>query len=300
MTDQKNEDTTINVRNDEVERLIDQYLGEQTPENLNQLVLAIRQGRILVPANLNEKKQPVPCLLQGPDSTKFFPVYTSKEHLPEKPKSPAVLNLPFLAANHMVAQHKGQADGIVINPFTQNLIFKWAMIEKIEEVEKKYNSQKQTKTVEMNAEQYFAFERKEFEFGHLPRRFFSQGKEMLDELCSRKEEYIDELFESCYQQPRMYPYLREEFSVMVLNPAEQVTLVRLDLPERWMKIPSCYRVYLAWNEKEEKGRYFTIEKTEEEGKFLLGEMDRAFRHIKHGENPEDGAELQHVLDLLQG
>lgn len=298
MTDQKNEDTTLNVKNEKAEELIDQYLKEEKAENLTQLVEHIRTCRILVPANLNEKKQPVPCLLQGPENTRYFPIYTSKAQFPETPKSPAILNLPFLAANHMVSQHKGQADGIVINPFTQNLIFKWAMIERIEEVEKKRNQKGQTKTVEMNEQQYYAFERKEFEFGHLPKQFFSKGKEMLDELCSRKEEYIDELYESGYQHPRMYPYLREEFSVMVINPAENMMLVRLDMPERGIEVPLCYRVYLSWDEETEKGRYFTIERMDEDGKYLLGELDAELKHSSHGEIPVDGAELQRVMELL--
>ncbi len=232
MSDQEKENLTINVRNEEIEEFIDTYLKENTPQHLNQLVVKLIASRILVPASMNQQKKPVPCLLPGPENTSYFPLYTSKEHIPAKPKSELVLNLPFLAANHMVEQHIEQIDGIAINPFTQNLVFKRALVEQIAEAEKKRQAGGQKKKVELTPEQYFAFERKEFEFGHFPKKFFEQGKEMIDKLFEEKEQYIDELFESCYQHPRMYPYLTEEFSVMPLNLSEDMLLVQIGMPEQ--------------------------------------------------------------------
>lgn len=299
MTDQEKENLTINVRNEEIEEFIDTYLKENTPQHLNQLVVKLRTSRILVPASLNEEKKPVPCLLPGPENTSYFPLYTSKEHIPAKPKSELVLNLPFLAANHMVEQHIDQIDGIAINPFTQNLVFKRALVEQIAEAEKKLKDGGQKKKLELTPEQYIAFERKEFEFGHFPKKFFEQGKEMIDKLFEEKETYIDGLFESCYQHQRMYPYLTEEFSIMPLNLTEDILLVQIDMPEQGMEIPSCYRIYLSWDVKQEKGRYFTVERTKEDNKWLVGEMEADFKHTGHGEIPAGGAEMQKIVELLE-
>ena len=94
---------------------------------------------------------------------------------------------------------------------------------KFEEVEKKRKEGAQPKKMQLTQEQYLLFERKQFEFGFMPKRFFAQGKQMMDDLCEKKEEYMDQFFEECYQQKRMYPYLPEDFSVMVNGFVRQFT-----------------------------------------------------------------------------
>lgn len=290
---------TINVKNTQVEELMKAYAGDKTPENLNKLIEQLRQARMLVPANLNDKKQPVPCLIKSPTGELFLPIYTSREQIPKEPKSAAVLNMPYLAVNEMAARPESNAAGIVINPFSDNLLFKAPLVQKISEVEKMHASGA-PKTMQLTPEQYVIFERRQFEFAFLPKRFFDQGKAMLDELCEKKEEYIDALFEEAYQQKRMYPYLPEDFSVMVMDISEELMIVRVDLPNRDMGVPACWRVYFSWNRQTDKGRYFTIEKSKEQAVNLLGEIGSDWKHVDHGEAPPEGAELQRVLDLIQG
>lgn len=114
-----------------MEAQIDLYLKEKTGENLNALIELMRTRRVLVPANLNDEKKPVPCLINSPKNGMFLPIYTSKKEIPESPRSEAVINMPFLATNNMVFQQDEKVSGIVINPFTQNLIFKRALVEKL-------------------------------------------------------------------------------------------------------------------------------------------------------------------------
>ncbi|MFQ7336895.1 MAG: hypothetical protein ACLROW_09885 [Roseburia faecis] len=38
----------------------------------------MRTRRVLVPANLNDEKKPVPCLINSPKNGMFLPIYTSK------------------------------------------------------------------------------------------------------------------------------------------------------------------------------------------------------------------------------
>lgn len=289
---------TLDVKNEDVEEKIAQYLEDKTGENLNTLIELIRTRRVLVPANVNEENKPVPCLISSPNNGMFLPIYTSKKEIPQEPKSVAIVNMPFLAVNNMVFQQGEKVAGIVINPFTQNLIFKSALVEKIEEVEKKRREGVQPKKMQLTPEQYMLFERKQFEFGFLPKRFFEQGKQMLDELCEKKEEYIDQFFEECYQQKRMYPYLPEDFSVMVMD-MDSALVVRVDLPTRDMGVPSCFRVYFSWEEDKNEGRYFTIERTPEPDKHLLGEFKKDWKHVDYGEAPAEGAELQKVLDIIR-
>ena len=126
---------------------------------------------------------------------------------------------------------------------------------------------------------------------------FEQGKQMMDDLCEKKEEYVDQFFEECYQQKRMYPYLPEEFSVMVMNISQELLIVRVDLPPRDMGVPSCFRVYFAWNDVEQSGRYFTIERTQDPGRHLLGEFQKDWKHVDYGQAPAEGAELQKIIDI---
>jgi hypothetical protein len=294
--DEKNQTITLEVKNEELEVRVDAYLKEKTPENLNKLIDRIVRSRILVPANAGADHKPQPCLITNPENGSFLPVYTSLQQVPKEPRSTGVINMPYLNANNMVADGTEVA-GIVINPFTQNLVFKRALVEKIKTVEAQREAD--AKRIPLTPEQYLVFERKQFEFGHLPRNFFTRGKELIDELCEKKENFIDELFEEGYQQNRMYPYLPEDFSVMVMNISDNFVIVRVDLPKKDIGTPSCRRVYLTWDDKIGSGKYLTIERTKKEEVNLLGEFVSDGRHIDHGEAPAEGAELQRIIDLHQ-
>lgn len=296
---------TLDVKNEKLEELVKQYTDEKNAENLNALIEELRKCRLLVPANINEEKKPVPCMLNSKDKGMYFPVYTALKQIPQSPRSEAIINMPYLAVNEMTAQQQENLGGVAINPFTDNLIFKMPLVLRIQEVEKKrrelakQGGEPKKKTLQLTPEQYLQFERRQFEFGFLPKRFFEQGQAFMDELCEKKEEYIDQLFEEAYQEKRRYPYLPEDFSVMVMNIAEDLLIVRVDLPAQDMAAPSCLRIYLAWNEVAGSGRYLTIETVKDSKERKLGELTLDWKKVDHGVAPVEGAELQYVIDLLQ-
>lgn len=296
---------TLDVKNEKLEELVKQYTDEKNADNLNALIEELRKCRLLVPANINEEKKPVPCMLNSKDKGMYFPVYTALKQIPQSPRSEAIINMPYLAVNEMTAQQQENLGGVAINPFTDNLIFKMPLVLRIQEVEKKrrelakQSGEPKKKTLQLTPEQYLQFERRQFEFGFLPKRFFEQGQAFMDELCEKKEEYIDQLFEEAYQEKRRYPYLPEDFSVMVMNIAEDLLIVRVDLPAQDMAAPSCLRIYLAWNEVAGSGRYLTIETVKDSKERKLGELTLDWKKVDHGVAPVEGAELQYVIDLLQ-
>ena len=296
---------TLDVKNEKLEELVKQYTDEKNADNLNALIEELRKCRLLVPANINEEKKPVPCMLNSKDKGMYFPVYTALKQIPQSPRSEAIINMPYLAVNEMTAQQQENLGGVAINPFTDNLIFKMPLVLRIQEVEKKrrelakQGGEPKKKTLQLTPEQYLQFERRQFEFGFLPKRFFEQGQTFMDELCEKKEEYIDQLFEEAYQEKRRYPYLPEDFSVMVMNIAEDLLIVRVDLPAQDMAAPSCLRIYLAWNEVAGSGRYLTIETVKDAKERKLGELTLDWKKVDHGVAPVEGAELQDVIDLLQ-
>ena len=296
---------TLDVKNEKLEELVKQYTDEKNADNLNALIEELRKCRLLVPANINEEKKPVPCMLNSKDKGMYFPVYTALKQIPQSPRSEAIINMPYLAVNEMTAQQQENLGGVAINPFTDNLIFKMPLVLRIQEVEKKrrelakQGGEPKKKTLQLTPEQYLQFEPRQFEFGFLPKRFFEQGQAFMDELCEKKEEYIDQLFEEAYQEKRRYPYLPEDFSVMVMNIAEDLLIVRVDLPAQDMAAPSCLRIYLAWNEVAGSGRYLTIETVKDSKERKLGELTLDWKKVDHGVAPVEGAELQYVIDLLQ-
>lgn len=296
---------TLDVKNEKLEELVKQYTDEKNADNLNALIEELRKCRLLVPANINEEKKPVPCMLNSKDKGMYFPVYTALKQIPQSPRSEAIINMPYLAVNEMTAQQQENLGGVAINPFTDNLIFKMPLVLRIQEVEKKrrelakQGGEPKKKTLQLTPEQYLQFERRQFEYGFLPKRFFEQGQAFMDELCEKKEEYIDQLFEEAYQEKRRYPYLPEDFSVMVMNIAEDLLIVRVDLPAQDMAAPSCLRIYLAWNEVAGSGRYLTIETVKDSKERKLGELTLDWKKVDHGVAPVEGAELQYVIDLLQ-
>lgn len=299
MSDNQSE-KVMELENDTLLELMKKYLADQTPENLNTLILHLRECRILTPANLNEKKQATPVFIKNPNGEVFLPIYTDKDQLPEDAGAPVIVNVPYLEANAMVARDDILATGIVINPFTTNLVFKNALILRIEEVEKKRkeNQTPQTRTVQMTEEQYVLFERKQFEAVFLPKKLYAEKEAFVENLLSGKEAFVDQLFEESYQNKRLYPYLEEEFAVTALTIEEGFQVVRLDLPKRDCPVGACERVYFAWNQRSQEGSYFMAEKTNQDGTFKLVEITLDWQRKEYTETVE-GSEIQLIVDELK-
>lgn len=205
--------------------------------------------------------------------------------------------MPFVGANDMVAKSNGRITGIAINPFSENLIFKPELVQKIAEVEEM--KKKGMKQVKMTGAQYAVFERIQFEKGFLPKKLFEGGKEFMQHLGERKEIYLDVLFEQSYQQKRMYPYLEEDFSVMLMNISEDVTIARVEFPNKDLGAGVSLRAFLAWNDKTKEARYFTIDIGKEQGSRTFTEVTKEMKVVNLGAAPVDGTELQRVVDLIQ-
>jgi hypothetical protein len=294
---------TLEVNNDQLESLLVRYSGETSAESLNALLNLLTRSRVLVPANINDKKQPVPCLIKNKNGSTFMPLYTSKKQIPEAPKSPAILNMPYAAVNKIAVTSNVHIDGVAINPFSNNLVIKMELLQRIDEVDKqRAEAQKnraktgQAKEVKLSPQQYVVFERRQYEFRFLPKKLFEEGKAFIDELCREKETYIDALYEESYQQKRMYPYLPEDFSVLAIQISDQLQVIRVDMQARDLENGSCRRIFFVWDQEKETGRYFTIEKNGNEN--ILGEVTSDWKHKNLGKAPEEGAELQGILDLI--
>ena len=123
------EKVTIEITNDRLEEAIKTYAVERTKDNLSIVLNLLRPTKLFVPAMLQAPNQPVPCFLKNNEGQQFLVVYTSKAQIPEEPKSQAILSMPFPACNDMVVKEELNLMGMVINPFTDNLVLKKELVE---------------------------------------------------------------------------------------------------------------------------------------------------------------------------
>ena len=91
--------------------------------------------------------------------------------------------------------------------------------------------------------------------------------------------------------------LDEDFSVMVMQISDDLTVVSVDFPTRDFAPGCAQRAYLAWNKADNAGRYFTTDLTREKTIELI-EIGADHSRISHGEAPVEGAELQTIIDLI--
>lgn len=296
---------TLEVKNSELEQLLDLYAKDKSIENLNKLLSCIVKCRVLVPAEMAENQKPAPCMIKNKEDEVYLPIYTSKAQIPQKPKSPLIMNVPYAGIN-MTAAQSLEVQGIVINPFSGNLIFKKELLLKIKEVvEAQAKAPKdaegnapQMKTMKLTQQQYLQFERRQFEGMFLPKKMYADPETFFKELCEKKEEYVDQLFEEAYKEKRMYPYLPEDFSVMAMNITEELLVVRVDMPLKDMSPCASVRLYLTWVEKQKEAHYYLIETGQVRDEYLLGEINSQMAHLNHGEAPVEGAELQKIVDMV--
>jgi len=286
----------MEITNDKLEEAIKVYLAERTKENLGIVLNLLRPTKLLVPAMLKAPNQPVPCFLKSGAGETFLAVYTSKEQIPAEPKSQAILSMPFPACNDVVTKEELNLMGMVINPFTDNLVLKKELVEKLHEADQKAMQMQQVK---MTPEQFNVFVKKQVEFGVLPKRLYAEKESFVNQLCEEKEAFINRIFADAYKEAKLYPYSESDYSVMALEIGPDLTLIRVDFPETGIVPPLCYRVYLTYDPITGKAGYYTIEKMAEPGKRLLGGFAEDGSHVNYGEAPVEGAEIDRIMTLAR-
>ena len=142
------EKTTMEITNDRLEEAIKDYAAGRTKEKLTAVLNLLRPTKLLVPAMLKAPDQPTPCFLKSGTGEQYFVVYTSKEQMANAPKSQALLSMPFPACNSVAVKPELNLSGMVINPFTDNLVLKIELIQKLHEADEKMAKQIDDETME--------------------------------------------------------------------------------------------------------------------------------------------------------
>ena len=292
------EKMTIEITNDKLEEAIREYAKANTKENLTTVLNLLRPTKLLVPAMLQAPDKPVPCFLKSGSGEQFFVVYTSKAQMEKAPKSQALLIMTFPACNSVAANPNLKLSGMVINPFTDNLVLKIELVQKLHEADEKM-AKEPPKQVKMTPHQFQAFLKNHTEFYIIPKRLYTEKAEFVNRLCDEKEAFVNEIFAAAFKEPKLYPYSEDDYSVMALDISEELTLIRVDFPDNGLVPPLCYRVYITYNPRKDEAHYYTIEMTKEKDVRLLGGIGEDCKHISYGNAPVEGAELQEVMNLAK-
>ena len=156
---------TMEITNDRLEEAIKEYAADRTKENLTTVLNLLRPTKLFVPAMLQAPDRPIPCFLKNSNEEQFLVVYTSKAQIPEEPKSQAMLNMPFPACNNIVVKPELKLAGMVINPFSDNLVLKTELVQKLHEVDEQAAKRAaQMKQVKMTPAQFQVFVKRQVEF----------------------------------------------------------------------------------------------------------------------------------------
>jgi hypothetical protein len=288
--------TTMEITNERLEEAIKVYAADHSTANLQTVINLLMPTRLMVPAMLKAPNQPIPCMLKNGKQEQFLAVYTSKAQIPKEPKSQAMLSMPFKNCCEVTLKDELSIFGIVVNPFSDNLVIKKELVEKIYDTMQKAAN---TKQVKMTPAQYTVFVKKQVEFGLLPKRLYTEKADFVNKICDEKEAFINRIFADAFREQKLYPYSENDYSVMALDIAEDMTLIRVDLPERDMAAQLALRVYITYDPTKDVASYFLIEATAEKDVRNLGGIAPDGKHTDYGEAPVEGAELSHIIELAR-
>ncbi|GFI26702.1 hypothetical protein IMSAGC012_01825 [Lachnospiraceae bacterium] len=308
----------MNNETTKTEQLIQIYKEDSVKENLKALMHQMKKTSFFVPAifpdtpEVLELKQqmkerpgqqiklpkgvsPIPAVLNNQKGDKFLPVYSSPEQIPQEPRFDLLMNMPFHACCSLAMDARLQTQGMVLNPFTDNLSFKKELLEA---VLAEGAAPAAAKQVKLTSQQYQVMMRQKAEFHDFPLRAFREGSDFIYRLSDEGGTVVDEVYRQAYEKKELYPYQESDFDVMALNIRENLLLVRVDLPKPEEKTQLCRRIYITLQD-EQKVQYFTIERGKKKKERYLGGVDAEGKHIAYGEAPVESAEIQRILDLTE-
>ena len=310
----------MNNETKKTETLIQIYKEDPVRDNLRALVHQMRKTLFLSPAILpntpeaeefrrlaKEKKgeqltlpkeaAPIPSILKNKDGITFFPIYTTVEQIPKEPPYDVLMNVPFQSSVVVVMNGSMNAEGIALNPFTDNLIFRKELLEALHREDEAMRAG--AKPVKLTPEQMKIAMRQKAEFQEFPSRIYKEGPSFVQQLSDERETIVNEIYQNAYGNPEMYPYSEADFSVMPLDISDELLLVRVDLPEVKDSAQLCHRVYVTLNPQNEEIHYFTVERGRKKGQNNLCGVARDGRHLEYGEAPVEGAEIQRIMDIIE-
>ncbi len=293
------------LHNEALEEAVKVFMGSQTNENLVKIMMVLEKAMVIQPAllpkeadpkeiqslieksqggktpvKLSGQAQPRPIIVKNDKGEQFFAVFTAKEQIPAQQRYPAMMFLPFRACAQMAVKPELQLSGVVLNPFTDNLVLHKAALEM------------------MNRRGQILTEDKIARDG-LSGRFYEDRQSFMEKIGKEKENFVLDCYQESYRQEKgesaAFPYRAEDFAVMTLNISDTLHMARIGLAEGGSVKGSCLSAFCCYNPQTEEGIYYLIQKGAPKQRNKLLTVDEHGVCTEAGEAPEEGSELFELM-----
>ena len=274
------------------------YIREPGKETLFGLVMALKDSKVFVPVMINQQKKALqPYVIKNKDEDVYVPAFTSVSKFPEDQQYQGMQKLQYKQCVSMLLGNEASIKGIVLNPYTDNLMLKEQMLELSSQVEKEVPTRR---SVTMKTEDFRMITRHNTELRQIPERFYAGRQEFIKELSA---ELLCEMYKEPYSgvdQEALFEYVAEDFDIMELDIRDDLNIVQIMLPSRHLYKTNCREMYLVWNPQNEHAGCYVVEKdTSPDGKrYLLKEIrpDGSWDSLEDA--PAEGNIMNRVIELF--
>lgn len=294
------------LHNEALEDAIKTFKGDQSNENLVKIMMQLEKATVMqpamlpketdmqkvqslieksqggkVPVKLTGQTQPRPIILKNDKGDQFFAVFTNQSQIPAKQKYPAMMFLPFKACSQMAAREELKLTGIVLNPFTDNLVLHKAALEMLNK-----------KAVQILAEDKIARD-------GISGDFYKDKQGFMEKIGNEKESHVLSCYQEAYKKEKgdkvPFPYRQEDFGVIILNISDTLHMARIGLAEGGAIKGVCLCAFCCYNPQTDEGIYYLIQKGPGKQKNRLLTVDERGVCADVGEAPEEGSELYELM-----
>lgn len=289
------------IDNTKLEEAMQAYMNEQVKDKLVQLVFALQNTKLFVPATLTQKKGGFqPYIMKNTEGDMYMPAFTSMKKFPQNQKYQGMLKMQYKQCVSMLLDHPTLVQGIVLNPFADNLMLKTQMLELSRKLEQ--NAKEQPKVYKIKTDDFRMITRHTVEFRQIPEKLFAQKTEFISSLS---EDVLCELYKVPYTesgQEGQFPYTKDSFEMMELSIREDLSIIQIMAPSKYLYQTNCRELYIVWNPLTEQVGYYTIEKglDSEEKKFYLDVFKEDGSWEKLEEAPAEGNVMNRIMELFGG
>ncbi len=280
---------------------------ENTKENLDILMETLKKSIVYIPAAMPEDISPemfskiasepgvernlpdgvIPRLqmIKNEQGDTFLPGFVTRSMIMKdkqhKDLAPLILGMPFENCIKMITEND-ELDGFVLNPYTENIVLN-------------IKQKKQEKEIKLTKEQFDVFIRQQLESNVLPKALYDNEKFFAD-LMEDAEGTILKIYESVYKVKSDCPYKKSDFDHMLLNIREDLSILRIEMPEKNNIIATASNVYIVWNPTNGKKAYLAFVKDKDESRIMRVYEDERKEDIQKA--PEDGSDFNTIIEMF--
>ena len=294
------------LHNEALEEAIKVFKGDQSNENLAKIMMQLERATVMqpamlpkeadmqkvqslieksqggkVPVKLTGQTQPRPIILKNDKGDQFFAVFTSQSQMPADQKYPAMMFLPFKACSQMAAREELKLTGVVLNPFTDNLVIHKAALDMLNK-----------KNGQILTEDKIARD-------GLSGNFYQDRQGFMEKIGKEKEGYVFDCYREAYKKEKgdqaPFQYRQEDFGVIILNISDTLHMARIGLAEGGAIKGVCLCAFCCYNPQTDEGIYYLIQRGPQKQRNRLLTVDGQGTCTDIGEAPEEGSELYELM-----